>query len=86
MTSEIQARVGLISGKIWQYLHENGETSIAQLKKAVVVELDVPMADSMLAMSLGWLLREDKLILAETGKGKGYRLMIDLFKGEKGQA
>lgn len=84
MTSDIQARVGMISGKIWSYLFENGETSIAQLKKSVVVDLDVPMADSMLAMSLGWLLREDKLVLSETGKGKGYRLMIDLSKGERG--
>jgi hypothetical protein len=80
MNIVLQDRVGTIAGKVWQFLNDNGESTIAQIKKAVLEDIQIPMADAVLSMSIGWLLREDNLILTESGKGKGYRLLIKLKK------
>ena len=80
MNESIGGKVGMLSGKIWEHLSKNGETSVAKLKKSVLKEQDIPMGDYIVAMSIGWLLREDNIVLRETGNGKGYRLMVDLRK------
>lgn len=80
MSNEIQERVGTIAGKVWGFLSENGESTVAQIKKGVLKGIQMPMADTIVSMALGWLLRENNLVLRETGKGKGYRLLIDLKK------
>lgn len=48
--------IGLISGKIWQYLNKNGETPIPELK------LNLKLNYALLYASLGWLAREEKII------------------------
>jgi hypothetical protein len=45
--------VGFNAGKVWDYLNRSGETSILKLK----TELQC----TAIHLSLGWLLREDKI-------------------------
>jgi hypothetical protein len=53
MTQEI----GLMAGKVWQTLETKGEMSLAALKKTLGTrELTADWA-------IGWLAREDKLVL-----------------------
>lgn len=49
------------AGKIWNYLHENGEVTTKKLQK----ELD--LNDNFASMGLGWLAREDKVSFAKKG-------------------
>ncbi len=58
-----EEKAGELAGKIWEALHENGELSAKDLKKAVKVR-----ADKDLYLALGWLLREDKLVVKEEAK------------------
>ena len=54
---------GELAGKIWEALNEAGELSGKDLKKATKVR-----ADKDLYLALGWLLREDKLVIKEADK------------------
>ncbi len=56
----LQEKAGIIAGKIWETLNEKGELSQKDLKKALKVR-----ADKYLYLGLGWLLREDKVVLNE---------------------
>ena len=56
----LQEKAGIIAGKIWETLNEKGELSQKDLKKALKVR-----ADKDLYLVLGWLLREDKVVLNE---------------------
>ena len=53
MTEEI----GMMAGAIWQALETNGEITVAKLKK------DLNAASPLLDWAIGWLAREDKIIL-----------------------
>jgi len=53
--------IGEVAGKVWAALRENGEMSVAQLKKSV--ESNAFLLDS----ALGWLAREDKINLTKVG-------------------
>lgn len=53
-------KVGTIAGQIWTALNENGALNNKDLKKAAKVK-----NDKDLFLGLGWLLREDKLIVEE---------------------
>lgn len=54
----VQERVGLTAGEIWQYLSENGPTSVAKLMNAL------PEKDAIIQRSIGWLARENKVVLS----------------------
>lgn len=56
----LQEKAGIIAGKIWETLNEKGELSQKDLKKALKVR-----TDKDLYLGLGWLLREDKVVLNE---------------------
>jgi hypothetical protein len=52
--------VGSLAGKIWHYLNDFGETPVVKLKFA----LNKPYR--LILLAIGWLLREDKVILTYT--------------------
>lgn len=50
--------IGIVAGKIWNCLNEqNGEIDVIKLKNSLEV------TNSILFLALGWLLREDKIII-----------------------
>jgi DNA-binding transcriptional ArsR family regulator len=64
---ETQA-IGEAAGKIWRHLAQNGEVSVSELPKGI-------QADTVTVhLALGWLSREDKLVLERKGKSVVVRL------------
>ena len=59
----LQEKAGELAGKVWEVLHTEGELSRKDLKKAVKAK-----SEKDLYLALGWLLREDKLTVAEAEK------------------
>ena len=57
------ALVWTLAGAIWNALNENGALNTKDLKKAAKVK-----TDKDLYLALGWLLREDKVVVAEADK------------------
>ncbi|MBN1933089.1 MAG: winged helix-turn-helix domain-containing protein [Anaerolineae bacterium] len=55
--------IGIAAGRVWGFLAENGESSRAQIKKALP-DLD----EFTIAAAIGWLAREDKVILVQAGR------------------
>ena len=55
--------VGTLAGAVWNALNENGAMASKDLKKAAALK-----SDKELYLAMGWLLREDKLEVAEDGK------------------
>ena len=53
MTEEI----GTMAGAIWQALETNGETPLSKLKK------DLKASSPLFDWAIGWLAREDKIML-----------------------
>ncbi|MBP3229090.1 MAG: winged helix-turn-helix domain-containing protein [Bacteroidaceae bacterium] len=58
-----QEKVGELAGAVWAALDAQGTLTVKDLKKAAKAKTE---KDVLLA--LGWLLREDKVALAEEGK------------------
>jgi len=58
-----EEKAGELAGKIWEALHEGGNLSGKDLKKAAKIR-----SDKDLFMGLGWLLREGKLDVTEEAK------------------
>ena len=56
-------KVGETAGKIWTALNENGQMTTKELKKATKAKTE---KDVFLA--LGWLLREDNVVIEEVEK------------------
>ena len=52
-----------MAGKIWEALNAQGKLTGKDLKKATKIR-----ADKDLYLGLGWLLREDKLVIEEAEK------------------
>lgn len=57
------AVVGTLAGAVWTALNENGALNTKDLKKLAKIK-----ADKDLFLALGWLLREDKVVVAEADK------------------
>ena len=55
--------VGLLAGSVWAALNENGSMNSKDLKKASKIK-----TDKDLYLALGWLLREDKVVVTEEDK------------------
>ena len=53
----------MYAGDVWTALNQNGELDVKELKKAAKLK-----TEKDLYLALGWLLREDKLVVAEDGK------------------
>lgn len=56
--------IGDVAGKIWHYLNENGVSSVNK----ITTDLDVSKNDMQRA--IGWLLKEDKLIIEMKGRSE----------------
>lgn len=56
-------KVGETAGKIWTALNENGQMTTKELKKTTKAKTE---KDVLLA--LGWLLREDNVVIEEVEK------------------
>lgn len=59
----MKEKVGTMAGAIWTALNENGTMNSKDLKKAAKIK-----TDKDLCLALGWLLREDKVTVAEEDK------------------
>ena len=57
------ATVGKLAGAVWTALNENGTLNSKDLKKFAKIKSDKDMY-----LALGWLLREDKVVVAEADK------------------
>ena len=57
------ATVWTLAGAIWNALNENGTLNTKDLKKVAKIK-----TDKDLFLALGWLLREDKVEVAEADK------------------
>lgn len=55
--------VGTLAGAVWTALNENGALNTKDLKKLAKIK-----TDKDLFLALGWLLREDKVAVAEEDK------------------
>ena len=55
------AKIGETAGKIWRHLHAEGNRTLAQLAK----QLDE--RPERIALAVGWLAREDKVVLDARG-------------------
>ena len=64
----IEEDIGQMGGAIWYALNTHGELSLAQLKKAV--EGKAPIFD----WAIGWLAREDKIIITPKKRHFSIRL------------
>ena len=53
----MQKEIGTLAGHIWQTLNKEGELSPAKLKK--MTHAKAPLFD----WAVGWLMREDKILL-----------------------
>ena len=62
--------IGYNAGLVWNALCETEALGLAQLRK------DTKLKDKELMLALGWLAREDKLVIAEDEDGKN--LIISL--------
>lgn len=60
--------VGETAGRVWSVLQEKGPQSLNALKKQVKAPGDV------VVMSIGWLAREDKLVLEQKGRVQVFKL------------
>jgi len=61
-------KIGEAAGKIWHYLHKNGEVTHGRLIREV--ELPRDLAER----AIGWLAREDKLHIEKTERAEKIRL------------
>lgn len=64
----LSGEIGTVAGKIWQYLHQNGDAAAAKLKKEIGAPPDLVM------LGLGWLAREGKVEFHQKGKALTVRL------------
>ena len=71
------AKIGQTAGQVFHYLAEHGEVSYAVLRKNVIGK-EQPMPDVLLSAAIGWLAREGKVRLGESGSGRGYRVRVGL--------
>ena len=56
-------KVGILAGAVWSALNENGAMAAKDLKKAAKIK-----SDKDLYLTMGWLLREDKINVVEEEK------------------
>lgn len=60
--------IGNAAGRIWQYLHGNGEASAARISRETGLTRDLTQR------AIGWLAREDRLVIAKVKRTETVRL------------
>jgi len=76
----METLVGSLAGKVWRHLNDNGATGFKQLKSVIFEKEPAAMESEKLSMAIGWLLKESKINVIESGTGKGYRITFELKK------
>lgn len=64
----MEETIGEVAGEVWDFLEDNGETSVSGVTKGV----DAP--GTKVYMAVGWLAREDKLEFIDKKRGNAVRL------------
>jgi Winged helix-turn-helix domain (DUF2582) len=64
----MEEEIGVTAGAIWQTLNGNGEMSLAALKK------EVNGKSPLIDWAIGWLAREDKIVLSRQKRSYYIRL------------
>jgi hypothetical protein len=60
--------IGETAGKVWKFLEEKGEANLSQLRKGVKAD------PNLIQQAIGWLAREDKLLIEQKGRFVTYIL------------
>ncbi len=60
--------IGETAGKVWEFLEEKGEANMRQLRRGLKVDRD------LILQAIGWLAREDKLLIEKKGLHITYSL------------
>lgn len=61
--------IGETAGQIWNYLNENGESTLTKMKK------DLDLKGNFAELGLGWLSREGKVEISKKGTSTNVRLV-----------
>ena len=61
--------IGQSAGQIWQYLSENGESTMTKMKK------DLDLKGNFAELGLGWLAREGKVDIVKSGASTKVKLL-----------
>jgi hypothetical protein len=62
------AAIGETAGRIWKFLDQHGEANLNQIKKNVKAD------PNLILQAIGWLAREDKLIIEKKARFTTYTL------------
>ena len=54
--------IGMAAGEVWRYLDQTGTCKVSALTKSLSIK------DKVLQRALGWLIKEDKIILTMEGR------------------
>jgi hypothetical protein len=65
---EVNTQIGETAGKIWQLLSEGGPLTLAQMRRRLNGSTD------LLHLALGWLAREDKVMVSQERRSLRVRL------------
>lgn len=60
--------IGETAGKVWKFLDEHGEANLSQIKRYVRDD------SNLILQGIGWLAREDKLLIEKKGRFVVYAL------------
>lgn len=58
----MKEKIGVNAGLVWNYLNESGEKDVKDIKK------ECKLTDKDLYAVIGWLAREEKVVIKENGK------------------
>lgn len=61
--------IGQSAGQIWEYLNNNGESSLTKMKK------DLDLKGNFADLGLGWLAREGKVDISKKGTATKIKLV-----------
>ncbi|MCK5686041.1 winged helix-turn-helix domain-containing protein [bacterium] len=70
--------IGRLAGEIWHFLKENGRADINQVKKDVLHGNSESGSNIMFFSSIGWLLKENKIVICEEREGTTLKTFISL--------
>jgi hypothetical protein len=62
MAQDIKENIGILAGKIWLFLSQNGQATTLELKAKMET------SNTFMFLALGWLGREDKITISEVGQ------------------
>ena len=61
-------QIGEAAGKVWNFLDKHGEANLTQVKKGLKEDAN------LILQAIGWLAREDKLLIEKKGRLITYSL------------